>query len=865
MKTRNAALRLLGLSGALWLAACGGGGQGTPSTAGAAQLLEQAQAGAPRGNLTDVLEPQPSPRNLATARTASPLTPDELFNWLESLFPTIFPPGPVTKPLAGTGISFKVRYYPSTNTYAGVGDQDGHVYGLGPFTGNQLIDFGALSTFACDVKSGCFDFTPDADGNLAAGVFRTSSPSVRAGGTLSFKSLTPADAVVEVGSPTLTGTQLCNDANLPAGGAHAAALPSPTATSHYERNELSGPYRTYPAGMFIMSVGTDTCGYVESASGCTAPNETEVSRQARPGGGNDSLCVVTPYLMNSASPSRPTTTPNPACVRNQVLASTWADPGLQGVFLRLSWKAVNPAQGVYDWTSLDREFIAALRHGKTVTVGLEVGGNSIPDWVFTTGAPGVGAARKLMLKDWGTAPDSAPNANCGFDYAVASPSDAAFKALFKQALTEMASHIRADQRKFSVLTGVKVTGMGMATLENRLPARCNIAVRNPALGDSGTQGHIISMSTTSLSNPVFDSKYNLSTDPTFSRVSDTSQCVCNPQVLAAAGYRPSTLRAFYSEVEALLAAQFGFKQQVFMNVNDGFPQVGETGRFLGDHLKPAITSIGYDAAGQPVYTYGAVQASRASVPTQIPDANDLTAALLDDGRAGVFANGDLIKAKGFGVQNAGLDAIGFSKAPNTGVRCSQQVGIDTAGVFAGSPSFPIASSARVDARTAGCPNLFATQEGITYEKAGGFQIVAGLGSTTEIDAALWNLTLNTNGLFFEEYESNAWNVSKQSAWNAGAAINPQPAVKTETATANGASATAKSSAGWNSLLLARAKAFSELPAHNNLFERNPFATEYAVDIASAPATQRHFFNARACQAYRERGVPVRVNTVSVLN
>ena len=799
------------------------------------------------------------------SRAVSAPLPDELFNWLESVFPTIFVRGSATQSLALPGVSFKLRFYPTTGNYLAVGDQDGLVYGLGSFTGNQVLNFGALSSFTCDVKGGCLDFTADADGNLAAGAIRTISPTTYSGNVVSFKSLTPADAIVEVGSPALTSEQICNDPNLPTSSAHAAALPSPTAASHYENNELSGPYRTYPTGMFVMSVGTDACGYAEKTTACEAPNEMEVGRESRPGGGSDYLCAVTPYLMNPANPNIATSTPNPACVRDQTMNGTWTDPGLQGVFLRLSWKAINPSYGVYDWSALDREFIAAMRHGKTITVGIEVGGNSIPDWVFKTGSPSTGAARKLLLKDWGTSADSAPNSSCGFDWAVASPSDAAFKTLFKQVLSEMGTHIRADQRKFSALAGIKVTGMGMATLENRLPARCNIAVRNPALGDTGTQGHIITMGSTSLSSPVFDSKYSQTTDPSFARINDTSQCVCNPQVLAAGGYRPSVLRTFYAEVEAALQANFGFKQQVYMNVSDGFPQVGDTGRFLGDHLKPAITAISYDAAGLPVYTYGATQTSRAVTSKDIPDTNDITSWLLEDGRSGVFAGGDLIKAKGFGVQNAGLDQIGFSKAPNTGVRCAQQVGIDTTGLFAGSPSFPIAATAAVDAKTMGCPNVLATKEGITYEKAGGFQIVAGLSSVADIDAALWNMTLNTNGLFFEAYESNAWRMRKQSAWNAGSVLNPQPAVKTETATANAAAATAKSSAGWNSLLLTRAKVFSDDPRRNNLFERNPFPTEYSVNIASARGKQRHFFNARACAAYRDRGVPVRVNTLTVAN
>lgn len=800
-----------------------------------------------------------------------PITTPQFFSWAQRTFPTLFPDGAVTQTISAPGVSYSVRSYPSTGIYLGVGDQDGVVYAAGTFSGNAVLSLGKMVDYTCDVTAGCVLMAPDANGNFqAVGLTAATDVSVRAGDVVKFQGLGPLDNVIEVNSPALTSAQLCQADNLPAGTAHAVPTQNPLPVGHYAANELSGPYRTYPAGIYPMAAGSAQCGYVEKTTPCQTPNETQPPDGAivNPQGGTDYLCVVAPYLMSPADPTRPANNPpvaNPACVRGRTLDSVWADPANQGVFVRLSWLDINPAYGVYDWTVLDREFISAVRHGKGVMVGIEVGGNSIPEWAFAAGDPVLGPVRKVMLKDWGTAADSFPNGNCGFDYAVASPSDAAFKSLFKKAIADMAAHIRADQRKFSVLTGVKVTGMGMATLENRLPNRCNIAVRNPALGDTGTQGHIISMATTSLSSPVFDAKYNVASDPTLARIKDVSQCVCNPQVLQAAGYRPSVLRAFYAEVEATLHQNFGYKQQVFMNISDGFPQIGESGRFLGDHLVPPITGTTSTAPGVVTNTYGTVYPQPARVPADIPDSNDTTDAVVADARNGVFAAGNLGAARVFGVENAGLDVLGFARAPNTGIRCSQQVGIDTVGVFAGSPSFPIPPGTRISQQGAGCPNTIATREGIDHNKAGGFQIVSGLGGATDIDSALWNMTLNTNGLFFEHYEKNAWIARKQSALNANSVLDPNPPVRNEAATANHAFATAKSGAQWNALLLARAKVFSADPNRNNLYQADPYPSDYSVTVVSAPGTVRRFFNSRACKAFMESGTPVRINSVSILN
>lgn len=85
----------------------------------------------------------------ATAQTTP--TPDQLFNWAESTYSSVFPSGPSSQVFA----PYTVRAY-TTGNYLGLAN--GRVYVLGPVTGNQLLDIGPISQFTCQVlptSSGC--------------------------------------------------------------------------------------------------------------------------------------------------------------------------------------------------------------------------------------------------------------------------------------------------------------------------------------------------------------------------------------------------------------------------------------------------------------------------------------------------------------------------------------------------------------------------------------------------------------------------------------------------------------------------------------------------------------------------------------
>lgn len=100
----------------------------------------------------------PVPGNLPTtaliAKRASvaPITNDQLFQWAQLQFPELF--GSVAPRVIANlpynGQLFDVREFRG-GAYLGI--SQGRVFGLGPFTNGQLVDFGAVQSFAAQVCS----------------------------------------------------------------------------------------------------------------------------------------------------------------------------------------------------------------------------------------------------------------------------------------------------------------------------------------------------------------------------------------------------------------------------------------------------------------------------------------------------------------------------------------------------------------------------------------------------------------------------------------------------------------------------------------------------------------------------------------
>lgn len=141
--TLSTALRVaLSMGLAALLAACGGE-RGSTDATGASTQATQAQTGAEslNGRLRAL-----GAGGGSSGAAAGPITNDQFFQWAGLILATEFPAGPVAKWLVTGDLVLDVRAYTSGN-YLAVAS-NGRAYGLGPVTGNVLVDLGPVQAFA---------------------------------------------------------------------------------------------------------------------------------------------------------------------------------------------------------------------------------------------------------------------------------------------------------------------------------------------------------------------------------------------------------------------------------------------------------------------------------------------------------------------------------------------------------------------------------------------------------------------------------------------------------------------------------------------------------------------------------------------
>ncbi len=308
----------------------------------------------------------------------------------------------------------------------------------------------------------------------------------------------------------------------------------------------------------------------------------------------------------------------PGAYLNGLLDSTYANPDVTGVVIRVSWNDIQRDDGnrhiVFDFHNIDREFERAITHGKFVTLDIRAGRYGTPDWIFsdyvdptsahhaswcvpgacTLAAPvpaGAGAVEPLEFKDYYD-----QSATCGTRFRIGHPGDPAYRDAYQQMVTGLAAHVAADSRRFAALAHVKVSGLNLQTSEAELPHHCDdqyLASGFPVTdtvrdadyrpvdgngdGDYTDAGDVAP-------DRIVDVWKKLAVGPALS----TEACWCNPEIWYESpfGYTPDMVYDYYTELEATLVdATFGKKSLGYQIIQNGFPQADSAaGGFYGDHL-----------------------------------------------------------------------------------------------------------------------------------------------------------------------------------------------------------------------------------------------------------------------------------------
>ncbi len=131
--------RVVSLAALIALSACGGGEEPRAAPAGASAFAARVHALQARSE-------GPSADSSLVVVGAQ-----ELFDWAEYKYPSLFPKGPQNFSLVHEGVSYTVRAYPG-GTYLGL-TEDGRVYGLGAFTQGQLQAFGRLGDYSAQIQA----------------------------------------------------------------------------------------------------------------------------------------------------------------------------------------------------------------------------------------------------------------------------------------------------------------------------------------------------------------------------------------------------------------------------------------------------------------------------------------------------------------------------------------------------------------------------------------------------------------------------------------------------------------------------------------------------------------------------------------
>lgn len=228
---------------AVLLAACGGGGSGQPAAPAVAPMAAAMAAVSPAAGAGQ--------RRALAVEPENPVDATALFDWAEWKFPSVLPKGPASVTVTQPGLTYVVRAY-ATGNYLAV-TAAGAIYGLGPATANQLLQFGSLSDFAAAVLADRCSVYPQ-----------------RCGTGLAVNECQPLVLL-----STTTGTRFNAELALAAGADERATFTLSSevlGSTNFEgqiavRTRLSGRTTFFGPGSLQFTQGTNLTRYVQPADG----------------------------------------------------------------------------------------------------------------------------------------------------------------------------------------------------------------------------------------------------------------------------------------------------------------------------------------------------------------------------------------------------------------------------------------------------------------------------------------------------------------------------------------------------------------------------------------------------------------------
>jgi len=218
-------------------------------------------------------------------------------------------------------------------------------------------------------------------------------------------------------------------------------------------------------------------------------------------------------------------------------------PGINGLYLMISWSAIEPARGQYQWSAIDSWLASAMASGKRVDLAI-LGGNAAPAWLYTAPPQGAGAA-KLSFS---YAIQGGKLGECT-SITLPVPWDTAFLAEWDSMLAALAAHLKATGA-YSNLALLRLTGININTDELKLPEETPAGNSLACLTDA-------------------------------------------PAIWQQAGYRPSLILKAWDRITSSFQTSFPGKSFVVaLTESNAFPPIDETGAIVkGQNVEQTLPEV----------------------------------------------------------------------------------------------------------------------------------------------------------------------------------------------------------------------------------------------------------------------------------
>ena len=215
------------------------------------------------------------------------------------------------------------------------------------------------------------------------------------------------------------------------------------------------------------------------------------------------------------------------------LESTWANPDVVGVYVRLPWDSVHTDLDTFDFTTLDHELNKAVEYNKYVSLSFSAGNDDIPEWIFTEGG-----VTPYEFQDGGS---NLEPGQCGTRMTLGDPTDEEYQKHYFDLIRAAGEHIQSEPEWLDSLAYFKISGANLYTHEFRLPNNCDPACE-----------------------------------------------ICNTEVWAEAGYTPEGIYQFVLNQMDVIQEVLPGKPMVYQLIQDGLPWINNE----GDYLQADGTSSG---------------------------------------------------------------------------------------------------------------------------------------------------------------------------------------------------------------------------------------------------------------------------------